>query len=269
VNELANIEPSGVICLHVMQVLGVIPARLESQRLPRKPLRDICGRPMIAWVYARARQAKCLSHLLVATDSQEILDYCAQANIPAQMTSSSHRSGTDRLIEVMSRETSDIWVNIQGDEPMVTAEHLELLLTPFHRSPSTQISTLKVAMDPGSAKIPDQVKVVTDANGRALYFSRAPIPHDRDKTGAARYYKHLGIYAYTRAALEKFRTLPPSPLEQSEKLEQLRFLENGVPIEVVETTQDTIGVDTEADLQQVEEFFRRTGTSPPVPGLPS
>jgi 3-deoxy-manno-octulosonate cytidylyltransferase (CMP-KDO synthetase) len=243
------------------KVLGVIPARLESLRLPRKPLREICGRPMIGWVYARARQAACLNQLLVATDSQEILDYCSRANIPAQMTLSSHRSGTDRLIEVMSREAADICVNIQGDEPMVTGEHLELLLEPFRRFASTQVSTLKVTLDPESARNLNNVKVVTDANGRALYFSRALIPHDRDQAGAARYYKHLGIYAYTRAALEKFRNLPPSSLEQLEKLEQLRFLENGVPIEVVETTQDTIGVDTEEDVHRVEEFFRRTGVA--------
>lgn len=253
----------------MMRVLGVIPARLESKRLPRKPLRSICGRPMIAWVYARARQAACLSQLLVATDSQEILDYCRQSNIPAQMTSPSHRSGTDRLIEVMSRETADICVNIQGDEPMVTAGHLELLLTPFSQSSSTQVSTLKVTMDPEAARSPDQVKVVTDVNGRALYFSRSIIPYDRDQTGAAKYYKHLGFYAYTRAALEAFRNLPPSSLEQSEKLEQLRFLENGVPIDVVETTEDTFGVDTEEDLRKVDELFRRAGTTPPVPGLPS
>ena len=253
----------------MMKVLGVIPARLESQRLPRKPLRSICGQPMIAWVYHRARQAACLSQLVVATDSQEIFDFCRQSNIPAQMTSSAHRSGTDRLIEVMSRGTADICVNIQGDEPMVTAGHLDLLLTPFSQSASTQVSTLKVAMDPEAARSPDQVKVVTDVNGRALYFSRSIIPHDRDKTGAARYYKHLGFYAYTRAALEAFRNLPPSSLEQSEKLEQLRFLENGVPIEVVETTEDTIGVDTEVDLRKVEEFFRQAGTTPPVPGFPS
>jgi 3-deoxy-manno-octulosonate cytidylyltransferase (CMP-KDO synthetase) len=241
------------------KVLGVIPARLESQRLPRKPLRAICGQPMIAWVYHRARQAACLSHLLVATDSQEILAYCLQSNIPAQMTSPLHRSGTDRLIEVMSQQTADVCVNIQGDEPMVTAEHLELLLKPFGQSASTQVSTLKVAMDPEAAQSRDQVKVVADVNGRALYFSRSLIPYDRENTGAARYYKHLGIYAYTRAALEKFRELPPSSLEQSEKLEQLRFLENGIPIDVVETTRDTIGVDTEEDLRKVEEFFRRSG----------
>jgi 3-deoxy-manno-octulosonate cytidylyltransferase (CMP-KDO synthetase) len=241
------------------KVLGVIPARLESQRLPRKPLRTIGGQPMIAWVYSRARRAACLDNLIVATDSVEIFDYCRKSNIPAQMTSAAHRSGTDRIVEVMSREPADIYVNIQGDEPMVTAEHIELMLKPFRETPGTEVSTLKVAMGPDEARSPNNVKVVTDARGRALYFSRALIPHDRDGAGAVQYYKHLGFYAYTAAALEKFAGLPPSPLEQLEKLEQLRFLENGVSLAVVETTEDTIGVDTEADLKKVEEYFHRLG----------
>jgi 3-deoxy-manno-octulosonate cytidylyltransferase (CMP-KDO synthetase) len=241
------------------KVLGVIPARLESQRLPRKPLRAIGGQPMIAWVYARARRAACLHKLLVATDSEEIVDYCRKSNIPAQMTSAAHRSGTDRIVEVMSREPADIYVNIQGDEPMVTAEHIELMLKPFRESSTTEVSTLKVAIGPDEARSPNNVKVVTDAQDRALYFSRALIPYDRDGAGVVQYYKHLGFYAYTAAALEKFAGLPPSSLEQLEKLEQLRFLENGVSLAVVETTEDTIGVDTEEDLKKVEEYFRRMG----------
>ena len=242
------------------KVLGVIPARLESQRLPRKPLRAIGGQPMIAWVYARACRASCLHNLLVATDSEEIFSYCRKSNIPVQMTSAAHRSGTDRIVEVMSREPADIYVNIQGDEPMVTTEHIELMVRPFRESPSTEVSTLKVAIGPEEARSPNNVKVVTDAQGRALYFSRALIPHDRDGAGAVQYYKHLGFYAYTAAALEKFAGLSPSSLEQMEKLEQLRFLENGVPLTVVETSQDTIGVDTEEDLKKVEGYFSRMVT---------
>ena len=261
---LAKDAQAGVIsevCM-MTHVLGVIPAHLESQRLPRKLLRPICGQPMIAWVYHGARQAAGLSRLIVATDAEEILDYCKKSNIPAQMTSAAHRSGSDRIFEVMSREAADIYVNIQGDEPMITAAHIELLLRPFTeaaREMQVEVSTLKVAMDLEEARSPNNVKVVTDARGRALYFSRALIPHDRDGAGAVQYYKHLGIYAYTAAALSKFHALPPSPLEQLEKLEQLRFLENGVAISVVETTQNTIGVDTEEDLIRVEEYFRRTG----------
>jgi len=241
------------------RVLGVIPAHLESQRLPRKLLRPICGHPMLSWVYSRARRSACLDRLIVATDSEEIFDYCRKSNIPAQMTSAAHRSGTDRIVEVMAREHADIYVNIQGDEPMITAEHIELLLRPFRESSGAEVSTLKVAIPADEACDPNNVKVVSDLNGRALYFSRAAIPHDRDGTSGARYYKHLGLYAYTAAALEKFRSLPPSLLELTEKLEQLRFLENGVPITVVETSQDTIGVDTAEDLRRVEEYFRRVG----------
>jgi 3-deoxy-manno-octulosonate cytidylyltransferase (CMP-KDO synthetase) len=243
------------------RILGVIPARLESVRLPRKPLRELLGHPLIAWVYFRTRPAPSLSELVVATDSEEVAAACQEFRIPVEMTSARHRSGTDRLVEVMRRRAAEVYVNIQGDEPMVTAEHLELLIEPFRRDLSTQVSTLKVAMSPADARDPNNVKVVTDAAGRALYFSRAVIPHDRDASGHARYFKHLGLYAYSAAALEKFSALAPSPLEQLEKLEQLRFLENAIPIAVEETTQDTIGVDTEEDLRAVEAHFRRTGAT--------
>jgi len=238
------------------KVLGVIPARLESTRLPRKPLRLICGRPMIVWVHERARQAPCLDRVLVATDAEEVAELCRQQGIPVMMTSPAHRSGTDRVWEVLTREPAELYVNIQGDEPMICPEHLELLLRPFRDEPETQVSTLKVAVALQAARSPHNVKVVTDLLGRALYFSRALIPCDRDGQGRAQYYKHLGLYAYTRGALEKFHNLPPSPLEQLERLEQLRFLENGIPIAVMETSQDTIGVDTEEDLKRVEEYFR-------------
>jgi len=241
------------------KIIGVIPARLESTRLPRKPLRLILGQPMIAWVYHRARRAPSLDGLLVATDSEEILSYCRGAGISVEMTSSAHRSGTDRVVEVMSRVPADIYVNIQGDEPMVTAEHIELMLRPFRESPAPQVSTLKVAISPEEARNPNNVKVVTDVNGRALYFSRALIPLDRDGTGRVQYFKHLGLYAYSAAALKLFQALAPSTLEQHEKLEQLRLLENGVTIHVLETREDTIGVDTEEDLKKVEEFFGREG----------
>jgi len=241
------------------RIVAVIPARLESTRLPRKPLRLIAGHPMIAWVYHRARRAASLDHVLIATDSSEIVDYCRTAGIPAEMTSAAHRSGTDRIVEVMSRIAADIYVNIQGDEPMVTPEHIELMLGPFRELPETQVSTLKVAITTEEARNPNNVKVVTDVAGRALYFSRALIPHDRDGSGQVQYYKHMGLYAYSAAALARFQTLPPSALEQLEKLEQLRLLENGVPIHVVETPEDTIGVDTEEDLKKVDELFRREG----------
>jgi len=239
------------------RVLGVIPARLESTRLPGKPLRAICGRPMIAWVYENARRAACLDHLLVATDSPEVESYCREHGIPALMTSRQHRSGTDRMAEVMANEPAAIYVNIQGDEPMITPGHLERLLRPFDEAPTTQVSTLKVAIDARTALDPNVVKVVTDLAGRALYFSRARIPYDRDGSGQVQYFKHQGFYAFSAAALKQFHALPPSPLEKLERLEQLRFLENGIDIAVVETPHDTIGVDTEEDLRRVEEYFHR------------
>jgi 3-deoxy-manno-octulosonate cytidylyltransferase (CMP-KDO synthetase) len=246
------------------RIIAVIPARLESTRLPRKPLRRIAGHPMIAWVYHRARRAPSLDRVVIATDSSEIVDYCRTADIPVEMTSGAHRSGTDRLVEVMSRIPAEIYVNIQGDEPMATAEHIELMLGPFRESSETQVSTLKVAISADEARNPNNVKVVTDLAGRALYFSRSLIPHDRDGSGQVQYYKHMGLYAYSAAALASFQTLVPSALEQHEKLEQLRLLENGVPIHVVETVEDTIGVDTEEDLKRVEEIFRRSGVAFPL-----
>ena len=241
---------------HGTRVVGVIPARMESRRLPGKPLRSIAGRAMIDWVYFGARRAASLDHLLVATDSSEILDHCTRNAIPALRTSSAHRSGTERLVEVMSRDPAAIYVNIQGDEPMVTAAHIELLLRPFGTKtiPAAEpwVSTLKVAMTSTDAEDPSNVKVVTDSQGRALYFSRARVPYHRGG-GKSSYYKHLGLYAYSAAELEAFGRLPVSCLEQAEQLEQLRFLENRIPIIVVETDVDTIGVDTEEDLKRVAE----------------
>jgi 3-deoxy-manno-octulosonate cytidylyltransferase (CMP-KDO synthetase) len=270
-----------------ISVCGIIPARLESRRLPGKPLRLICGRPMIAWVYERALLSAVFDKLLIATDSEQIIDYCTQSAIPARLTSSLHLSGTDRLIEVMDQnctmgQPADLYVNIQGDEPMVTADHLRLLLSPFFTeadaegtsrrsaqidgasgisSTPVQVSTLKVAITSEEAQDPNAVKVVTDRLGRALYFSRAPIPFNRGNSAQLCYYKHLGFYAYSVEALRRFRSLTPSALEQAECLEQLRFLENGIPIRVLETADDTIGVDTEHDLERVQEYFAKLGSA--------
>ena len=221
---------------------------------------------MIEWAYRRARQSASFDRLLVATDSQEIAAHCRGLAIPVMITSPSHRSGTERIIEVMGRELADVYVNIQGDEPMVSAEHIDLLLRPFSERADTQVSTLKVAITPEEAQNPNNVKVVTGFDHRALYFSRSPIPYDRDRSGGVRYFKHLGLYAYSAAALARFSALAPSPLEISESLEQLRYLENGIPIAVLETGQDTIGVDTEEDLRKVEEYFRRAGIDAPPAG---
>lgn len=239
-----------------LRVLGVIPARLHSTRLPRKVLREIAGAPMIAHVFRRARRSAALSDLLVATDAQEVVDTCRALGIPAVLTSPDHPSGTDRVWEISRTRAADVYVNIQGDEPLISPDHVRALVEPFQRRPETQVSTLRIRATVEEAADPNVAKVVCGVGGAALYFSRLPIPCDRDGTAAPAFWKHLGIYAYRREALESFHRFPPSPLETAERLEQLRFLEHGIPIHVVETTEPTIGVDTEADLHAVEAYLK-------------
>jgi 3-deoxy-manno-octulosonate cytidylyltransferase (CMP-KDO synthetase) len=234
-------------------VLGVIPARLASTRLPRKVLRTIAGRPMLAWVYDAARACPQLSSVLIATDSEEVADLCRANNWPFLLTSPDLPSGTDRVHAVARQIHADIYVNIQGDEPLLRPQHLTDLLRPFSR-PQVEVSTLKVRCTPANITNPNAVKVVTAADGCALYFSRATIPYDRD-SAIPEYWKHIGLYAYRKATLDRFPTLPTSALEQIERLEQLRFLENNVSIHVEPTDYDTIGVDTEEDLKLVEAML--------------
>jgi 3-deoxy-manno-octulosonate cytidylyltransferase (CMP-KDO synthetase) len=234
-----------------LSVLGVIPARLASTRLPRKVLREIAGRPLVAWVYEAARKAPDLDEVLVATDADEVMQACARLGIPAALTSGNHPSGTDRVWEIAQSRAADVYVNIQGDEPFVTAGHVARLVEPFRTAPETQVSTLCIRATPDEVDARHVNKVVFGEGGRALYFSKFGIPFDRDGRGAVRY-KHIGLYAYRRPALETFHRLPPSTLERIEGLEQLRFLEHGVSITVVETTEPTIGVDTEEDFRAVE-----------------
>lgn len=234
-----------------LTVLGVIPARLESTRLPRKVLRLIAGRPMICHVWERARQSPLLDDVVVATDAPEVMEVCRGAGIPAVLTSREHPSGTDRVWEVAQSRAADVYVNIQGDYPLLTSGHLARLVEPFLVTPETQVTTLRIRAAPDEVPDPNIVKVVCDAAGRALYFSRHPIPYDRDGR-CPRHYKHVGLYAYRGEALDAFHRLAPSPLEVAESLEQLRLLENGIPIVVAETDEPTIAVETEEELQAVE-----------------
>ncbi len=237
-----------------MKAIAVIPARLASTRLPRKMLREIAGKPLIGVVYEAVRSSPLLADVIVATDSDEILQVCRQHGWKALMTSSAHRSGTERLHEISGREAADVYINVQGDEPMTRPEHIATLLRVME-NPAAQVGTVMTRAGKEDIRNPNAVKVVTDLNGRALYFSRATIPFDRDGTFPA-YFKHLGLYAYRKAALDKFVTLPESALEKSERLEQLRFLENGIAIFVGETPYDSVGVDTEEDLQCVVEILK-------------
>jgi 3-deoxy-manno-octulosonate cytidylyltransferase (CMP-KDO synthetase) len=254
-------------------VVGIIPARLGSTRLSRKVLRPIAGRPMVEWVYRAAQASGLMDPVLVATDSEEVAAVCRERQIHVIMTSPDCASGSDRVREVATRIPADIYVNIQGDEPTLTPDFFPPLLSLFDRppaSPEVQVATLAVPCSAEDIANPNAVKVVTAADGKALYFSRATIPFDRDRAqspataGFADYRKHLGIYAYRRAALEKFAALPPGRLEQIERLEQLRLLENGIDIYVAPAPADTIGVDTEADLARAEAVLltrHRSGQS--------
>jgi 3-deoxy-manno-octulosonate cytidylyltransferase (CMP-KDO synthetase) len=256
-----------------MRTLGVIPARLASTRLPRKVLRQIAGRPLLAWVVDAARACPQLDQVVVATDSEEVAALCRDLNISAQLTSPDLPSGSDRVHAVAQLIDAEIYVNIQGDEPFLRPEHIAALLRPFAH-PAVDVTTLKVLCTPENITNPNAVKVVTAADGRALYFSRATIPYNRDSAlqpattpGAPhldsemwvqpQYWKHIGLYAYRKAALNRFPTLPASQLERTERLEQLRLLENGLNIYVEPTDYDTIGVDTEADLAHVEQILLR------------
>ena len=210
---------------------------------------------MLAWVYEAARSSRLVAEVIVATDSEEVMAVCRQNCWNARLTSCQHRSGTDRVYEVACAVPADVYVNVQGDEPLARPEHFEALLAPMNDA-TVLVSTIKTPATAADIENPNAVKVVTDSAGRALYFSRATIPCDRDRTGQSRYFKHLGFYAYRKPALERFCALPESSLERSERLEQLRFLENGIPIFVAETPYDTIGVDTEDDLRRVEQILR-------------
>src|SRR3984885_3182459 len=238
-----------------MKAIAVIPARIASTRLPRKMLRQIDGKPLIGLVYEAVRSSPLLADAIVATDSNEIMEACRQNGWKAEKTSAEHRSGTERVHEISQRIPADVYINVQGDEPLTQAEHIAALLDVM-KDEAVQVGTLKTPAPEADVTNPNAVKVVTDTNGRGLSFSRATIPFDRDTT-RPQYFKHLGLYAYRKAALDRFVQLPESALEKSERLEQLRFLENGIDIFVGLTPHDTVGVDTEDDLQRVAGILRK------------
>jgi len=218
-------------------------------------LREIAGKPLVGWVYEAVRSSPLLSDVIIATDSEEILDTCRQHGWKARMTASTHHSGTERVHELSNSIAADVYVNVQGDEPLVRPEQIAALLDVM-KDPAVQVGTVKTPCPPEDTHNPNAVKVVAAPGGRALYFSRATIPFDRDGNGP-RYFKHLGLYAYRKPALDLFVSKPESVLEKSERLEQLRFLENGIAIYVGETPYDSVGVDTEEDLERVEEILRQ------------
>jgi len=256
VPELDLVLPSlrELVTLVSMKAIAVIPARLASTRLPRKMLREIAGETLLGRTYNAVRACSQLERVIIATDSDEILQLAQQNRWDAQMTSAAHRNGTERVHEIAASVFADVYVNVQGDEPLIRREHIASLLE-LMQDPGVQVGTLKTPTAPEDISNPNAVKVVTDLSGWALYFSRATIPYDRDRTGPP-YFTHLGIYAYRKAALDRYCALPESPLESSERLEQLRFLENGISIHVAEAPYGTLRVDTEEDLRRAERLLR-------------
>lgn len=239
--------------------VAIIPARLQSTRLPGKPLIDLCGRPMIVRVYDRVRHTPGLSDVLVATDDDGVKAAVEAHGGRCVMTRRDHPSGTDRLAEVAASLRCDVIVNVQGDEPLVEPAMIADALKPFHDNPGLEMSTLCRRLETEDEfRNPNVVKAVVGRDGFALYFSRAPVPFHRATGNSgvpASAFKHIGLYAYRRATLLRLAALAPTPLEDLESLEQLRALEHGIRIRVVETAFDSIGVDTEADAARVRAIL--------------
>jgi 3-deoxy-manno-octulosonate cytidylyltransferase (CMP-KDO synthetase) len=242
--------------------IAVIPARYAATRLPGKPLVSLAGKSMIERVWERARRAKKISRVIIATDDERILKAAAAFGGEAAMTRSEHRSGTERVAEVaagMAREGAEIFVNVQGDEPLIEPDAIDAAVDAIESDESVMVSTLMVPIaKPADIMDPNIVKVVLDFDGNALYFSRAPIPWVRDRNSPvhALHMKHLGLYAFRSAALLDFPTLPLGDLERIEQLEQLRWMENGYKIRVAETTHDSVSVDVPEDVARVEQLLR-------------
>lgn len=244
------------------RVLGIVPARLASTRIPNKPLYPLLGRPLIEWVWRRVEEMEVMDRVVVATDSEEVAEVCRSLGAPVEMTASEHPSGTDRVAEVASREAYagyEVVANIQGDEPLLKEEHLRAAIS-LVRDEGWQIGTCATPlMDREARSDPNVVKVVRGTNGRALYFSRAKVPYKRDEKPTEDdlvrepFLRHIGIYAYAREGLSRWVALAPTPLERLEKLEQLRPLEAGLRIGVALVGPADPGVDTPADVIRMEE----------------
>jgi 3-deoxy-manno-octulosonate cytidylyltransferase (CMP-KDO synthetase) len=239
----------------LLEAIGIIPARYASVRFPGKALADLRGKPLVEHVYRRSQQAKGLQRLLVATDDERILRVVRDFGGEAVLTSPDHATGTDRLAEVARKHPADLYVNIQGDEPLVDSRDIDALVACLRREPQVEMATLRrIIEEERDLHSPHVVKVVADASGRALYFSRAEIPHRRG-SGEARAYRHLGLYGYRRELLLEIARTAPGELERIEGLEQLRVLEMGRRIRVLDAFGMSIGVDVPEDLERVRALL--------------
>jgi 3-deoxy-manno-octulosonate cytidylyltransferase (CMP-KDO synthetase) len=239
--------------------LGVIPARFSSSRFPGKVLALISSKTMLQHVYERASQARYLTGTIIATDDAAVYTAAKKFGARVAMTRPDHPSGTDRVAEVASAESAEIIVNIQGDEPLIDPDAIDAAILPLVHEPDVVMATLKKRIEnPREISDPNVVKVVTDAKSDAIYFSRCPIPYLRPRSTGAPYFKHIGLYVYRREFLLQYSSLPVGPLEQAERLEQLRAIENGFRIRVVETEYESLGVDTPEDLERVSRLVEAT-----------
>ena len=243
------------------KILGIIPARFASTRFPGKVLASIASKSMLQHVYERACAARYLTSTIIATDDERIYEAARVFGARVRMTRADHPSGTDRVAEVASAENAEIVVNIQGDEPLIDPAAIDAAILPLAHDPDLVMGTLKKRIeDPREVDDPNVVKVVTNLKGDAIYFSRWPIPYEREgrrpggRPGLP-HYKHIGLYVYRCDFLLQYPNLPVGPLETAERLEQLRALENGYPIRVVETEYESLGVDTPEDLERVAKLF--------------
>jgi 3-deoxy-manno-octulosonate cytidylyltransferase (CMP-KDO synthetase) len=260
--DVPVISASGLpASIQTARVVAIVPARYASTRLPGKALALIAGKPMIEHVYRRASNASRVDAVVVATDDERIADAVTSFGGHAVMTSVSHRTGTDRLAEVAASLSSDIIINVQGDEPMLDAGAIDACVQALLDHPDDVMSTVRRRLDEQDADNPAVVKVVVDANDQALYFSRSAIPFRREPSGgvgdhsALLRWAHVGLYGYRRSFLLTLATLSPTPLEQAESLEQLRVLEHGYRIRCVETNSFSLGVDTPDDLARVRAML--------------
>jgi len=244
-------SPTMIRSIVPTRILGVIPARFASSRFPGKPLAPLAGKPMLQHVYERANQARYLTKVVIATDDERIYNVARAFGAPVLMTRPDHRSGTDRIAEVASADVASIIVNIQGDEPLIDPAAIDAAALTLAGDEKLVMATLSKRIENlDEINDPNVVKVVSGLTGNAIYFSRNAIPH-----GSAIHYKHIGLYVYRREFLLAYSNLPVGPLEQAERLEQLRALENGYRIRVVETEYDSLGVDTPEDLERVAALF--------------
>ncbi|MBN2310028.1 MAG: 3-deoxy-manno-octulosonate cytidylyltransferase [Candidatus Hydrogenedentes bacterium] len=237
-------------------ILAVIPARFASTRFPGKVIAPLAGKPLVAHTYERACRSALVSDVVVATDDHRVVDALAPYGVQVVMTRPDHPSGTDRIAEVAETRRADIIVNVQGDEPLIDPGTIDAAIGPLLEDPELPMGTARrLIAEPETARDPNVVKVVCDGHGRALYFSRSMIPYIREvadrETNPPCYWQHIGLYVYRREFLLEYARWPQTPLERLEKLEQLRVLENGYPIAVVDTEYESIGVDTPADLERV------------------